>query len=481
MEVSFQSIASSEWLVAERLSGLILGMGRQEGREVVFENPFERDGKRHSFRFLVDHQVFMDHHQLASDMRVTPASFLAKALRISTSEAWKQLKVQSGQWIHNRAIYRSASVLKKLGFGSGLGEYDGKLVTQPESSSKPEVGRLNPEVVGLEQLFGNQDYCRILQLRTVLFRALMNKVEVGGNGVHPDAIQWLRSRGFVFQDYSEMLPDCIPLSREPVSQLYSLSEKLGWSNEERLLSGLWRRADRGGLQTNWIGHEYTVLFPIWSPIRSGFSCAYWVTGVRARKTSDCSRGPKEVVLNSRGLDGSHKFPSSLGWSGLFRHSRGFERSPPQAVLAGCDGLTVVLTEGITDAIAGVQLLSLESHPEHASRVSQVLFVSTGQIQTSSLASNLSLLGKCRRLIIAFNDDSTAAKNTGQFNATRLREVALNQGFLWVDILPVECLEGCNDLNDLLRKRRKEIASGAPRGFLEFRNFSTFIGVNNDRK
>jgi len=266
-----------------------------------------------------------------------------------------------------------------------------------------------------------------------------------------------------------------------VRQLHSLSEKLGWSDEERLLSGLWRRAAKGWLHTNWVGHDYTVLFPIWSPIRSGFSVSYWVTGVRARKTSKRSIGPKEVVLKTRELEGNHQFPSSLGWSGLFRHSRGFARSPPQAVLDGCDDLTVVLTEGITDAIAGDQLLSLESHPEKTTQLSQVLFVSTGQIQTSSWASNLSLLSNCKRLIIAFNDDSTALKNTGQFTATRLREVALNQGFLWVDLLPVECLEGCNDLNDLLRKRRKEIASGAPRGFLEFRNFSTFIGVNNERK
>jgi hypothetical protein len=135
---------------------------------------------------------------------------------------------------------------------------------------------------------------------------------------------------------------------------------------------------------------------------------------------------------------------------------------------------------MTDAIAGDQLFKLERPSVSAERYSDVLFLSTGQIQTSSWLANLKLLRNCRRLIIAFNNDSHKSKNTGQMNAIRLKEIAEKFGLDCVDLLPVECLEGCNDLNDLLRKRRKEITSGAPRGYTAYRKFSLFIEANYDR-
>ena len=246
------------------------------------------------------------------------------------------------------------------------------------------------------------------------------------------------------------------------------------------MSGLWRADAEGNLQFNWVGPSYAVLFPVWTPIRHGFTWSYRVTGLRVRKTFGQEESPKEVVLRPQGLDSSVQLPSSLGFAGLFRHSRGFTRSHSQDVLEACDGKTVVLTEGMTDAIAGDQLYRIERPSVIAERYSDVLFVSTWQIQTSSWLANLQLLRNCRRLIIAFNDDSHKSKNTGQTNAIRLKEIAEDFGLACVDLLPVECLEGCNDLNDLLRKRRKEITSGAPRGYTSFRKFSLFIEANHDR-
>jgi hypothetical protein len=66
-------------------------------------------------------------------------------------------------------------------------------------------------------------------------------------------------------------------------------------------------------------------------------------------------------------------------------------------------------------------------------------------------------------------------NTGQTLAKELRDAAVEYGLQRVELLPTECLEGCNDLNDLLKKRIKEKASGAPRGYMAFRPFSLFIG------
>lgn len=463
-----------------RVTGVSIGAGRREGKEIVFENPIEPDGKSHSFRFLPEQQVFMDHHRLAADMLVTPTIFVARCLGVSPKDAWLRLKKESGDWISNRRVYRSKSVLTKLGLGSSIGEWLSRAETSPSSTGKMPRQEANGKYC-LQDLYSNLEFRRVLELRTDLLRELMRQCVREDFRCNPSAKSWLESRGFEFQGLADLMPDCVPLGLNPSGQLNSASEILGWNKEQRLLSGLWRADGDGQLQHNWVGYDYSVLFPVWTPIRHGCVWSYFVTGLRIRKTSRQNDSPKEVVLKPQGLSSTVHLPGSVGFSGLFRHNRGFEISPQQDVLDGCAGKTVVLTEGITDALAGDQLFRLEQPSLLEKKQSEVLFLSTGQIQTSSWAVNLRLLSKCRRLIIAFNNDSHKANNTGQENAFRLFELARKFGLAAVDLLPVECLEGCNDLNDLLRKRRKEIASGAPRGFLEFRNFSTFIGVNNDRK
>lgn len=479
MSVDFASVASAEWLAALRICGVAIGDGRREGSEVVFENPLEPDGKRHSFRFLCDDQVFMDHHRLAADMLVTPSIFVSRYLNISPKDAWIRLKRESGGWISDKRAYRSKTVLSKLGFGDGLGEW----LQSPSAGSVFERTSTRPQARGeycLQRLYSNSTFRRILELRTELLHELMDQCRGSGFRCSPAAERWLAARGFAFAELADLLPDCVPLGLNPCQQLNSASEILGWNNEQRLLSGLWRVDDEGNLQFNWVGHSHSVLFPVWTPIKHGCTWSYFVTGIRVRKTFGQDASPKEVVLKPQGLDSSIQMPSSLGFSGLFRHSRGFTRSHSQDVLEACDGKTVVLTEGMTDAIAGDQLFRLERPSVVAERYSDVLFLSTGQIQTSTWLPNLKLLRNCRRLIIAFNDDSHKSKNTGQTNAIRLKEIAEDFGLPCVDLLPVECLEGCNDLNDLLRKRRKEITSGAPRGYTSFRKFSRFIEAKYDR-
>ena len=67
--------------------------------------------------------------------------------------------------------------------------------------------------------------------------------------------------------------------------------------------------------------------------------------------------------------------------------------------------------------------------------------------------NLRLIRNCKRLIIAFNNDNKSKLNTGQELAIKTKEAAEQFGIKNVELFPIELLESCNDLNDLLKKKK----------------------------
>lgn len=479
MNIAFDNVANSDWLLALKITCLSFGPGKRDGREVVFENPLDPDGKCHSFRFLPERQIFMDHHQVGSDMYVTPARFIAHSLGISSKESWKKLKQAKGEWIDNPRDAHNAKTLAKLGLGGLLNIARPDLAPAVRAALESAVPKFR-ELRSLATCLENDSYRRTTELRTALIEKMLENRNNSAFQAHPKALDWWKSRGFDEVQLGKFGMCILMLSRDGTSELERIANDLGWGSEERIASTLWRPSQNGGVWLCWLGDDYLVLFPCWSAYKIGDSWKYFVTGIRVRRTTNGGDQPKEPVLSCKNIAGLEDFPASLGFYCLHGGLEPISEDGSLAPEFRIKGSTVILTEGISDAIAGDQLFRMDHPTGYGPIFSAPIFVSTGQIQCAKWTENLNVIRNCGRLIIAFNDDVSKSVNTGQRCAGDVSSAAIQYGIKRVEQLPAGCLEGCNDLNDLLRKRLSEKASRETRGFEEPSQFFNFIEVNHDR-
>jgi hypothetical protein len=258
---------------------------------------------------------------------------------------------------------------------------------------------------------------------------------------------FVRKRGFD-QSYVDFPNDHFVLLNS-AKELEQAAAELDLSSEEKLISTFWHLDDDERIYLPWVSSGFLMLFFAWIPVLREDHVDWQVSGVRLRQIFPTSSGPKEVALSTSGIDALSGTPSTMGFFGHLNYI-GNMYTPVDEIFGFGRGQTIVLTEGCTDMMAAKILLARETERRRKTRKTTV--ISTGQIQTAFWPCNLSLIRNCDRLIIAFNNDSQKTTNTGQENAERLRKRCIELGFKRVEELPPSTLEGCNDINDLLRKR-----------------------------
>ena len=187
-------------------------------------------------------------------------------------------------------------------------------------------------------------------------------------------------------------------------------------------------------QFSWLGDNYNLAFPCWYPLlnKETNNTEWKVTSLKIRNTGALTeKSVKEVELVLPKSLKDQNIPSSLGFYGL----KYWADIYPQ-VLNQCEGLTVYITEGPTDMIAGFHLLNKNEN---------TIVLSAGSIQKVMHANNLKLIKNCRKIVVAFDND-VAGRNA----TVKLIEAARKNGIHNISTLKFLDPE-IKDLNDILKK------------------------------
>ena len=432
--MNFESIASDKWQQALNICDVNLGEGKQQGNEIVFKNIFTNGQSYNSLRYLPHKEIFMNHCAIGSEMHLNPVKFISKYKNISQIEAYILLKKSLGEWKESFLPF---------------GENNNKLIYSPikkEINSEVVLGKFSSQFRTLQECWQNETYRKRCKLLTLISEKLENTKNLNAS---KKAKEWWESRSFDPKYITEGKKSFVLL--ESTEQLENLSCVKQMTLEEKYLTGIWTPHTKTGKPVlQWISKDYLVLFFCWNYIQDHLGKSELiVTGVRARYTSkQPTSNPKEVTLGIKHIKELEGFPASLGYYGLLISKYKKYTGSTWSQLNGCKDFTVILTEGCTDMLAG----------RHLIRDQNVIFATSGQIQSAMWNDHLRQIKDCKHLVIAFNNDTHSNKNTGQEIAQKTKEEALKYGIKNVDILPTELLNNCNDLNELLKKKK---ASGCP--------------------
>ena len=187
----------------------------------------------------------------------------------------------------------------------------------------------------------------------------------------------------------------------------------------------------------WIGSEYALLFPCWYLNET----RWFVTGIRARYTGAQEEvEAKEVEIPLPESLKKLNFPSAVGWYGLKYWSQIYPE-----VLNQCENLNVIIVEGVMDMLAAMEIIMAD----------KTIILTTGILSRTFHSINIELIAKCKVMFIAFDDDFSAKKNTGQCSASALKAHLNELGMQQVEIFPKKFYQGQKDFNDLLRFIKKD--------------------------
>ncbi|KAB8029879.1 hypothetical protein [Fluviispira multicolorata] len=177
--------------------------------------------------------------------------------------------------------------------------------------------------------------------------------------VHASSLakDWWQDRGFDPQFIAANLKSYVLL--ESPQQLENLDCVKQMSIEEKYLTGIWKpHAITGKLDLQWISKDYLALFFCWNYLPNPVGNQNLVvTGIRARCTSKGpTQNPKEVTLGIKHIKALDGYPASLGYYGLLVPKVKETTHTSWSQLHGCQGFTVILTEGCCDMLAGRHLI-----------------------------------------------------------------------------------------------------------------------------
>lgn len=420
--MNFASFASPEWVKALQICNIDLGYGIKEGNEIVFKNIFTGSQKYHSLRYLIRKQVFMNHCASGSEMHLTPVKLISKLTQISEKQAWILLQKELGKW----KDFPSPTLIS-------LNKY--------KKENVPTNSKNYSEFRSFSECMQNEWYQKRCELLTLIAKELeftKNK------NASRQVLEWWEKRGFNLECAFYGKKSFVLLNSP--EQLEKLNCVQNLTLEEKYLTGIWKpHAITNKPCLQWISKDYLALFFCWNYLYdSNGNAIEYVTGIRARYTNlQPTNQPKEVTLGIKHIPELERFPASIGYYGLLIPKALDHKNTSWLQYNGCENFTVILTEGCTDMLAGRHLL----------KRSDVIWATSGQIQSAMWKDNLRLIRNCKRLIIAFNNDNKSKLNTGQEIAFKTKEAAEQFGIKNVELFPIELLESCNDLNDLLKKKK----------------------------
>lgn len=406
---------------AFRLLSRYLHFVKNSGNEIIFEHPFEESSGREAFRFNIPKGRFFDMHRAGNEMCFTPAQLLARFQKVSPYLAHKLIDL---------AMKQLPSPI---------------LARQTSAKSNGNVSFDRSQ--SFETMYhSNLAFRKRSEIITRIIQWLFDHPRDFEHG--SAAFEFAKRRGFSLSnigfenDFSEIL--------NSEADLEEAAASLQLSVEEKLLSTFWQLDDDKRVYMPWIPDGFWMLFYACLPVVEDGFVSWRVSGVRVRQVLPVTTGPKEVALSTSSLNSLRGTPSVMGFFGNPNELVCESDVPREELFGHGSGQCIVLTEGCTDLMAAKTLLAKEGNGHPNVRTTTV--ISTGQIHSAFWPSNLDLIRNCDRLIIAFNNDSSKSVNTGQENADRLRKLCIERGFKRVEILPTSTLDGCNDINDLLRLR-----------------------------
>lgn len=286
-----------------------------------------------------------------------------------------------------------------------------------------------PAIKSFDECMQNIHFeARICCIKIIYKRlAAYTQEKINSNRIPLRIYQWLNGRGY---NVSELLLEFAAGNILFVDDAKAIGEQVKSEIPNWELSGLFN--EKGNLK--WFSeHQYAIAFPVFHILQNeeGKNKAV-VTSLRLRNICLPINPPakKEVeVPTHENIKG--RLPSSFGFIGLYYWSRRY----PQ-LFDKCHGLTVLLTEGAADFLASCLLFKDEL---------DTIILTAGTIAKSAHEHNLELIKKCKRLILAFDNDE-AGNNTTQ----KVAEKAFKIGIECVESLPIDCSLG-KDLNDVLKK------------------------------
>jgi hypothetical protein len=439
--IPFSSVANEEWLLACAITGHDFGTGIPTGNEITFQHYRDHSESGGAFRFLPRDQIFMNHHEVGARMCLTPARFVSEMLSLPLTMVLKM-------------------------FGSASNQRPDLSLAVPKVQTRLKKQRASRNLADLMLI---QGYRQRVERLTSLF----NLLEAGPTPTNTTASTWwTEKRNLSARSLRSATRRAAVVCS--AADLDSAAAELGWNDGAKLASSLWRRANNGRVYVAWVSANRQILWPCWNVVCENGTHRMVVTGVRSRWTAmHKSNEPKEVAVSVKHCADHQHAPATLGLFGLLKSIIG--DSPTQAQMQGCPNFTVVLCEGVIETFAGEELMAIEQPQLCPLLKSEIIFVSAGSIGCALWEENLRHIQNCKRLVIAFNDDSTRSqKNTGYDAAQRVAQRAKDIGISRVDIMSRACLEGVNDLNDLLRKRKAELASEPHPDWLRSRAFGNYI-------
>lgn len=430
------------WLAVFRRTGVHPNEIRISGGQVLFEHPWESSQGGRAFGFDPNRGVFFDRHRDGREACLDEIGFIRRTLLVPYHVArviLQECRLQVGnsaaiegftpidmEICKENVSAKSSSCLSRL--------------TVPARQSMRVGSHWNSAI-------DNGIYRRTVELRTALVVYLHEHSVPGA-----EAIEWWDRRGWSSLARRPVFANHILLPDNTLPLMDAAARHLGLSDDERVLTGFWiRRLGGRGLQPYFWSSGYKVLFPCW--LADGQSNVV-ATGFRIRQTSS-----REIRITPK-RDCGPKEPSSTmkycGEISRFRANIGLFLPPVEGIneqlASGFLDCTVIVTEGISDMYSGTVLIQQISSEFRG----RIICVTSGSIGNNLHDDTISLLDGADNIVVAYNDDAASRKtvNTGKISQERLLS---HLGFRGISAqaLPVECLFGENDLNDLLKKSRSD--------------------------
>jgi len=241
---------------------------------------------------------------------------------------------------------------------------------------------------------------------------------------------WLKDRGY---NLNELLTDFSNRNILFVEDAEALSTQVREKIKDWEKSALFN--DGGRLK--WFSeNKYAIAFPVFNVFKTNYgSSETIITSMRLRNISLTTQKDDQKEVEMPGHEAiKGKIPSSFGFVGLEYWSQKY-----QQVFDKCQDLTVVLTEGSADFLAGCLLFKNEV---------RTIVLTAGTLAKNSQKHNLMLIKNCHKLILAFDNDAA-----GKIATEKTAEKAYEIGIKEVEFFPVDCSHG-KDLNDILKTLKK---------------------------